>query len=167
MTEAPSVVAFGIRDARATDIDQIVLIERQSFGDPWSRESFESFLEADWNLFVAAYPWDDPGAVVAYATVRHFGDEAELLNIAVHPEWRGKGVARRLLDHSLASLRRLGVEVLFLEVRESNHRARRLYEAKGFSEISRRRRYYRKPVEDALILRRLVRDPDPDGSAMK
>jgi [ribosomal protein S18]-alanine N-acetyltransferase len=150
-----------VRGVHAEDVDQIVEIERVSFGDPWSRDAFQTFAEHNAALFLTAHPEKEVERVIGYGVTMRIGPEAELLNIAVHPDWRGKGVARRLLDGFLAVLAKDEVEMLFLEVRESNHRARRLYECFGFTEIGRRRRYYRKPVEDALILRRAVREPEP------
>jgi len=84
------------------------------------------------------------------------GQDAELLNIAVHPEHRGKGLAGQMLDALLIELRARGVRTAFLEVRESNNAARGLYDSRGFTPIGRRRNYYRRPVEDALVMRRML-----------
>ena len=92
------------------------------------------------------------GYVIAFA----LGPDAELLNIAVEPQSRGKGFAGQMLDALLIDLGRRGVKAAFLEVRESNQAARGLYGSRGFREIGRRKNYYRKPVEDALVMRRVI-----------
>lgn len=92
------------------------------------------------------------GYVVAWCVV----DEAEIANIAVAPEARGLGVGAALLDAAVGDARTLGATTMFLEVREGNSAARRLYASRGFTEIGRRRGYYRKPLEDALVLRSVI-----------
>jgi [ribosomal protein S18]-alanine N-acetyltransferase len=94
--------------------------------------------------------------VVAYAAVWMVVDQAELGDIAVAAEWRRRGIARRLIDTVLEHVGRRGVREIFLEVRPSNHEARRLYERYGFEAIGRRKNYYSSPREDALVLRRPV-----------
>ena len=79
---------------------------------------------------------------------------SELANVAVGPVWRGRGVAAALLDELLAAAAARAVTAVYLEVRESNAPARALYAARGFEAVGRRRGYYRRPVEDALVLRR-------------
>jgi len=93
------------------------------------------------------------------ALLRVTADEAEILTIGVVPAMRRRGIARALLDESLGRLRALGVRSLFLEVGIRNRAARALYEASGFEEVGRRRRYYANG-EDALILRATL---DPIG----
>ena len=97
--------------------------------------------------------------VGGYAIGLSAGDEGEILNLGVAPAHRGKGVGRVLIGGMLATLRARGVRTVYLEVRDSNAVARRLYESLGFREVARRARYYRRPVEDAVILRAAVRAP--------
>ncbi len=80
-------------------------------------------------------------------------DEAEILNLGVAEPVRRRGIARALVRSLLAEFSGRGVRTVFLEVRESNRPARRLYESFGFREVGRRSRYYRQPVEDAVVLR--------------
>lgn len=80
-------------------------------------------------------------------------DEAEILNLGVAEAVRRHGIARALVRTLLAQFSAQGVRTVFLEVRESNHPARGLYEAFGFREVGRRARYYQRPVEDAVVLR--------------
>ena len=144
-----------LRPATDGDIGAIAGIERSCFADPWSEESFRRILGGPSAIFhVVGYPpkFDVAGYVIAFS----IGEDAELLNIAVHPEHRGKGLAGQMLDAVLIELRARGVRTAFLEVRESNNAARGLYDSRGFRAIGRRRNYYRRPVEDALVMRRML-----------
>jgi ribosomal-protein-alanine N-acetyltransferase len=78
------------------------------------------------------------------------------LNLGVDPTWQRQGVGRALVQRVLAVLRRSGVANVFLEVRESNTAARRLYAALGFANVGRRPNYYRLPPEDAVVLRAAI-----------
>lgn len=127
------------------------LIERESFADPWGPREFESALSAPQTIFLIAE--DADGVVAGYAIALAVADEAEILNLAVHPKFRGKGIGRSLLDSAVDQVKSRGAEQVYLEVRESNDAARKLYSAKGFDVITRRPRYYQHPVEDALVLR--------------
>ena len=99
---------------------------------------------------------DAEPAVLGYVIAWFVLDEGEVANIAVAPAARGLGIGGCLLDATLAEARGREVAHLFLEVRESNTVARRLYASRGFIELGRRKRYYRHPVEDALVLRCVV-----------
>ena len=145
-----AVAVARIRAARVGDVPAVSRIERASFSDPWTPASFAGLVSETGVLFNVA---DAGGRVVGYTVVWTAADEAELANIAVDPDVRGQGVGRRLLDQAMAAARARGAAVMFLEVRESNAAARALYAQRGFEQVGRRRRYYRRPVEDALILR--------------
>ena len=92
------------------------------------------------------------GLVGGYVVAHHAADEGEILNLGVARAHRRRGLGRALVEQVLAALAARGVRVVYLEVRESNAGARRLYEAFGFREVTRRARYYRRPVEDAVVL---------------
>jgi ribosomal-protein-alanine N-acetyltransferase len=92
------------------------------------------------------------GLVAGYVVAHCAADEGEILNLGVARAHRRRGVGRALVERVLAQLAARGVRVVYLEVRESNAGARRLYEALGFGEVARRARYYRRPVEDAVVL---------------
>lgn len=150
------------RPATAADLDEITAIEQASFSDPWSRRSFAGLLDDPAVLFlVARAPADAP--LLGYVVAWFAADESEIANIAVAPAARGRGTGARLLDAALAEAARRGAATTYLEVRESNAAARRLYASRNFSELGRRRRYYRHPVEDALVLGRPT--PITPGSA--
>lgn len=96
------------------------------------------------------------GTVAGYVIARHAADEGEILNLAVAPAHRGGGIGRALVERALAALADCGAATVFLEVRESNAVARRLYARLGFQEVGRRVRYYRRPAEDAVVLRTAI-----------
>ena len=93
------------------------------------------------------------GQVDGYLVARQMADEGEILNVGVEPARRRHGVGSVLVSAGLDRLRALGARQVFLEVRESNVAARALYGRFGFVEVSRRAKYYRRPVEDAILLR--------------
>jgi len=90
---------------------------------------------------------------VGYVIAHHAVDEAEILNLGVSPGWRRVGIGRALINEVIALLRERGISSVFLEVRESNDAAQRLYESLGFTRVGRRRHYYRRPPEDAVVLK--------------
>lgn len=90
--------------------------------------------------------------VLGFILVRAVADEMEIMNLAVDPDARRKGIARRLLTHAIEEVRRADVKRVYLEVRESNSGARAFYHSAGFVEQGRRKKYYSQPTEDALLL---------------
>jgi ribosomal-protein-alanine N-acetyltransferase len=144
------MTALVIRAATHSDLARVTEIERASFSDPWSFNSFRSALDEERLNFHVAL--NDDG-VVGYAVSWCVIDEAELANLAVAPSMRGQHAGSALLDRAMVDARLAGCNVMHLEVRETNVAARALYESRGFVEVGRRKRYYRAPVEDALILR--------------
>jgi ribosomal-protein-alanine N-acetyltransferase len=92
------------------------------------------------------------GLVAGYVVAHCAADEGEILNLGVAVAHRRRGVGRELVRAVLAALGARGVRAVYLEVRESNTGARQLYEGLGFGEVGRRARYYRRPVEDAVVL---------------
>ena len=145
---------ISLRRAERTDLDAVVAIERVSFSDPpWSRDSFAALVDSPRAYFTVAC--EDPAdAVVGYVVAWFVVDEAEIANLAVAPDHRHRGIGSRLLDAALTEARLAGAVMVHLEVRDSNAAARALYGSRGFEMVGRRRRYYRDPVEDALLLRR-------------
>lgn len=146
-----------IRVATEDDVAGIHRIERACFGDPWSASSFRAMLV---HPQVHATVAERGGAVIGYCLAWIVGDEAELANIAVDPAARRQGVGADLLDQFLLSADGHGVTTTFLEVRAGNDAALRLYASRGFAPVGRRKRYYRKPDEDAIVMRR---DPYSDA----
>lgn len=151
------------RLAVAADIPSVAAIESESFSDPWSMASFRSLVSGGAVWFLVAID-DATSAVIGYIVVWFAADEAELANIAVAPAVRGRQIGAGLLDEALAVARERGTARMFLEVRNSNAVARALYRSRGFEEVGRRPQYYRRPLEDALILRRTL---DGEASSVK
>jgi [ribosomal protein S18]-alanine N-acetyltransferase len=125
-------------------------IEQSVFADPWSTQDFRDCLSCD-ALFRVAETTD---CVAGYVVALDAADEGEILNLAVAPGGRRRGLGRALVLEVLDALAGRGVRRVYLEVRESNAPARALYAAHGFTEVGRRKQYYRRPVEDAIVLRR-------------
>jgi [ribosomal protein S18]-alanine N-acetyltransferase len=119
------------------------------FSDPWSAQDFAECVASGIPFLVA----EQRGLVAGYIIAHGVADEGEILNLGVAAAHRRRGVGRALVERVLALLAGRGARVVFLEVRESNAGARRLYQSLGFAEVARRVRYYRRPVEDAVILR--------------
>jgi ribosomal-protein-alanine N-acetyltransferase len=151
-----------LRPATEADLAEVTRIEKSSFADPWTEESFRRLLGVAPAIFlVALFPPDE--AVAGYVVAFSLAEDGELLNVAVDPKFRGKGLAGQMVDAVLIELGARGVRAAFLEVRESNSAARALYESRGFIEIGRRSNYYRRPVEDALVLRRTLEVAEGDS----
>ena len=132
------------------DLSEVLEIEQASFPTPWSESTFRNLMRrVNARMWVAASP--DAG-IRGYAIAWFAGDEAELGDLAVDPAARGQGVGRALLGAVLDGARGQGICSVFLEVRESNVAARRLYERAGIQTVSRRAGYYSIPTEDALVL---------------
>jgi ribosomal-protein-alanine N-acetyltransferase len=148
-----------VRPMTELDLTAVMAIEKASFGVPWTLATFTGLLRRrNTRLWVA----ERDGAVVGYAAVWMVADQAELGDIAVAEGWRRRGIGTLLLGAVLREMRASGIRELFLEVRESNVGAQRLYARYGFRPVGRRSGYYSKPREDALVLRRLIGE---DGSA--
>ena len=147
-------MTISIDIARKEDVAAISEIERAAFSDPWSARSFRDALEHPAVYFGCAR--SDAGEVLGYVVAWFVADEGEIANLAVAPAGWGVGIGRALLDAALAEAKQRRIESVYLEVRDSNVRARRLYQSRGFEEVGRRTRYYRRPVEDAIVLRRTL-----------
>ena len=147
--------AVTLRRATIEDLEAVVVIEQASFADPWSSAEFASVLEVGHTIFLVADVGQNSG-IAGYVIAMAVLDQAEILNVAVATEHRGAGLGGGLMDAALLEVERRGAETVFLEVRVSNVGARALYASRGFVEISRRKNYYRTPVEDALVMQLAV-----------
>jgi ribosomal-protein-alanine N-acetyltransferase len=130
------------RPLEARDLDAVAALEREIFGDPWSRRSFEEMLALR----------HVRGRFAGYAVCSAAGDEGEILNLAVAPRQRRRGLGKVLLGACLAWLRTEGVSTVHLEVRRSNVAAIAMYVAAGFEPVGLRPKYYRRPTEDAVTM---------------
>ena len=132
-------------------VAQIAELEKICFSDPWSERSIASELDNKLAFWLVATEGDTVAGYIGSQTVM---DETDMMNVAVHPDFRRRGIAEALVTGLVEELKTLGSHCLTLEVRASNAPAIALYEKLGFSEIGRRKNYYRNPREDALILRK-------------
>ena len=138
-----------ITDAREELLPQIQQIEQQSFSVPWTDAMLRMQLQPDSHVFLTA---ETDGAVVGYVGVLYVLDEGYISNVAVRPDHRRRGIAEALLAALEARGRALMLSFLTLEVRERNAAAIALYEKRGYRIAGRRKNYYEKPTEDALIM---------------
>ncbi|MBQ8834824.1 MAG: ribosomal protein S18-alanine N-acetyltransferase [Oscillospiraceae bacterium] len=140
-----------ILEMNASHVAQVAQLEKLCFSDPWSEKSVAGELENKLAYWLVAAEGDRVAGYVGSQTVL---GETDMMNIAVHPDYRRQGLAERLVVELVAGLKAQGSRCLTLEVRASNTPAQKLYEKLGFCQIGRRPKYYRNPREDALILRK-------------
>ena len=134
----------------ASHVPQIAELEKICFHDPWSEASIAGELENRLSLWLVAL---DGEKVIGYVGSQTVLGWTDMMNIAVHPDYRRRGIGETLVKTLEEKLREQGSECLTLEVRASNESAKALYYKLGFTEVGRRKNYYRNPKEDALILR--------------
>ena len=131
-----------IRRGGADDLDAVAAIQESSPGA--ARWRVAEYLEHDFRVAM------EENRVVGFLVARTLAaDEQEILNLAVTPDFRRKGVARALLDHAFKGFR----GAIFLEVRESNAVAQEFYKSLGFKELSKRAGYYESPPESAIVMK--------------
>ncbi|WP_062200794.1 ribosomal protein S18-alanine N-acetyltransferase [Demequina salsinemoris] len=150
-------VAPQLRDLHEGDIAWMAGVEKDLFGaSAWS----ESLIREDFRYGGRRYRgvWVD-GAPAAYAVYGFDGDAFSLMNLAVVPEHRRKGLARLIMEDLLAEATSLGVPFVWLEVAVTNEAALALYRAYGFEDVRVRRKYYQPEGVDALVMRRTMREP--------
>ena len=136
----------------ADHLDEIAALERICFPDPWSRNMLAEELDNALSAFLVAL--DAGGRVAGYAGLQVVLDEGNILNIAIRPDCRRKGIAKKLLKVFLDFAQGNHLSFLTLEVRASNYPAIALYGAHGFRGVGRRKNYYEHPREDAIIMTR-------------
>ena len=141
-----------IRPMTRADLDGVLAIEQVSYPSPWKREHFLQEIHSHTSFPYVAVIGE---LVVGYVCLMALLEEAQILNIAVAPQQRGRGVARMLMELAVGAARERGAEVLVLEVRESNAAAIRLYEEFGFERYSVRKGYY-EGKEDALLMEKML-----------
>ena len=134
-----------------THIGPIAEMEKLCFSDPWSESSIRSELNNPLSTWLVAIEDDQLVGYVGSQTVLGWTD---MMNIAVHPDYRRRGIAESLVNSLETALKARESQCLTLEVRVSNEAARALYAKLGFQEVGLRKNYYRHPKEDALILRK-------------
>lgn len=144
-----------IRSMQLDDLSQVLAIDSQSFTLPWPESAYRYELLENTSSFlmVAEIEQSEVGRlIVGVVVVWMILDEAHIATIAVHPEFRGQGIASRLMVSVMREAIQLEARLATLEVREQNIAAQRLYQRFGFDIVGRRPRYYKDNLEDALIM---------------
>ncbi|NJD55763.1 MAG: ribosomal-protein-alanine N-acetyltransferase [Nitrospirae bacterium] len=131
------------------DVPEVLAIEQVAFTTPWSGTLFMNEIYKPLSLPKVARAG---GRIVGYICANQVLDEGHILNVTVHPEHRGQGMAREMVRHIVGLLEERSCSVIYLEVRVSNEAALRMYERAGFRMITVRKRYYTSPEEDAVIM---------------
>lgn len=142
-----------IREMTFADIDQVCVLEEMAFSMPWHKESFVEMAENKDALYLVVEETAHPGMVIACCGMRSIVGEGDISNVVVHPDFRKRGIARRMLTELLRrGEEEFGVEAYTLEVRVGNEDAIKLYKNLGFVSEGIRKNFYQKPVEDAMIM---------------
>lgn len=139
-----------IVDTRPEHLDDILLMEQQCFSVPWTHEQLMAQLSDFMHIFLAAE--DENGRAVGYAGLMYVLDEGYISNVAVSPDRRREGIADMLLTELYERAKAKKLSFLTLEVRESNIPAQSLYKKHGYAEVGRRKAYYSRPKEDAVLM---------------
>jgi len=137
------------------DLDAVLEVEAVSFTNPWTRQMYLREMDNPRvsHIYVLRIRGGaDEGTVAGFCSFWLVFDELHINNLAIRPEYRAHGMGTALLQHAMETAARLGARRATLEVRRSNHAARRIYERLGFEIAGVRRNYYSNPIEDALIL---------------
>lgn len=140
-----------IKAMESRHVSAVAGLEKICFLDPWSEKSVASELDNPLSYWLV---WEENGQVLGYVGSQTVLGETDMMNVAVHPDARRRGIAEALILALVDGLREKESHCLTLEVRASNAPAIGLYEKLGFAQIGRRKNYYRNPKEDALILRK-------------
>ena len=147
--EGQDVEELVLDDMRTGDLEEVVGIERMSCTQPWSETLFFNEIQNPRSVPRVARK---KGKVAGYLCAGLIMDEGHILNLAVHPGMRRTGIASVLIRDLIDRLREKECRFLFLEVRDSNKTARKIYGKFGFEVIGIRKNYYVSPIEDAVIM---------------
>lgn len=142
-----------IRKAKFEDLEALAFLEQSCFSEPWSVDGIKSMIETV-GSFVVVIEIEEK--ILGYAAYTSVLDEGMIANICVDPHVRNQGFGSQLLKELIREGKAKGLSVLFLEVRVSNEPAICLYEKEGFVKVGTRKNFYRKPLEDAFIYRKIL-----------
>ena len=151
MTEKQMENVMIIRPMELRDVEAVAKIESICFTMPWSEKSYRDTL-ANGNALYLVAETEDTKEIVGMCGVLKIIDEGDVSNVAVHPDYRRKNVAKQMMKELLARGQSFGIDAFTLEVRAGNEAAVKLYEHFGFRTEGVRKNFYDKPVEDALIM---------------
>ena len=134
---------------RAEYIDSLTVLDKLCFSIPWSKKLFENDIDNKNAFYVIAL---FNGVVIGYCGLYKVLDEADITNIAVHPDYRNLGIATTILDYILKHCSESKISKVMLEVRESNYIAINLYKKYGFKVVGSRKNYYSDNKETAILM---------------
>ena len=135
------------------DLEQVVEIEKASMPSPWSKELFEEELRREAAHYFVV---EEGGQVAGYMGYWEAPQEAHIINLAIGPAFRRKGLGRQMIETCMEFARKRGAGLATLEVRESNGAAKRLYEGCDFRTVAIRKKYYSDNQEDAVVMIREI-----------
>lgn len=145
---------YAILDAAARHLPQVERLEQRCFSVPWTEAQLRAQLPDDRHVFLVA---ERGGEVQGYVGLMHVLDEGYISNVAVSPDCRRQGIGAALIAELTRRAGRLELSFLTLEARASNAPAIRLYEKMGFRQVGRRKNYYQRPEEDAILMTLFLR----------
>ena len=138
-----------LREMLIDDLEQVMEIERELFHVPWTREGFFTFLTREDAMFLVV---EEKEQILGYCGLLMVLDEGDITNVAVRPDYRKQGIADAILTAVFSEVQKRGARTIYLEVRESNVPAQKLYEKHGFVSCGIRKNFYRKPTEHAIVM---------------
>lgn len=139
-----------IRPMTMDDLDQVMVLENKCFSVPWQAEAFQNEIQK--NMLAHYTVLEEDGQIIGYGGVWYIMDEGHITNIAIHPDFRKRGLGKRLVGEMMLQAAKKQIRQMTLEVRVSNIAAISLYESMGFESAGVRPNYYSDNHEDALIM---------------
>jgi len=136
---------------REDDVPQILTIENASFSTPWTEAAFLHEIHKPYALNLVLLVGT---RLAGYLCLNFVFEEGHILNLAVHADFRRRGLATLLMRDGLTELKKKGCRFIYLEVRGSNNVAQTFYERFGFKVVGLRKKYYTNPIEDAVVMMR-------------
>ena len=146
---------YRIVDAEERHLEDLQRLEHSCFSSPWTREQLLTQLPDDQHMFLVAE--NENGSVIGYIGMMYVLDEGYISNIAVDPAYRKQGVGDALIHMILSRSAKQNLAFVTLEVRAGNEPAKALYEKHGFAQVGRRKNYYERPIEDAILMTRFLK----------
>jgi ribosomal-protein-alanine N-acetyltransferase len=134
--------AVSLRPASPDDLDPILMIENESYPEPWKRSHFEKELATNYARFLVLTDDETDSVIIGYIIYWIQAEGVSLMNVTVNPKWKGLGFAKMLMQAMIRETVREEIPKIILEVRESNQAAIRLYEGIGFKKTHERRKFY-------------------------
>lgn len=138
-----------IRKMEEKDVEQVALIEQETFSIPWSAGSFLETIKRSDTIYLVA---EEEGEILGYCGLWQSFEEGEIPNVAVKKEARNRGIGRKLMENICSAGGEAGITAFTLEVRTGNEHALHLYKSLGFEAVGIRKGFYDKPKEDAVIM---------------